>query len=227
MVGGGEAACTVRPAPECYDGGVPGPTRHNPANPARSGRKQRSRVVACAVGFPVQIIPRDSQTRCPHTFRLHPPIEDAPATVIVHRGLLRSIKEETAKKNSFDSDKGDTALAKILVVGSLNMDLVGIAPRIPVVGETIIGNTYFTEPGGKGANQAYAAALLGGEVAMLGRIGDDDFGQQMRTNLEHAGCDASGLGVRTRHKRRRSDICGRKRPELDHCGSRRQQYLHP
>jgi ribokinase len=75
------------------------------------------------------------------------------------------------------------------------MDLVGIAPRIPVVGETIIGNTYFTEPGGKGANQAYAAALLGGEVAMLGRIGDDDFGRQMRTNLERAGCDASGLGV--------------------------------
>jgi len=75
------------------------------------------------------------------------------------------------------------------------MDLVGIAPRIPVVGETIIGDTYFTEPGGKGANQAYAAALLGGEVAMFGRIGDDEFGQQMRKNLEHAGCDASGLGV--------------------------------
>jgi len=75
------------------------------------------------------------------------------------------------------------------------MDLVAIAPRIPVVGETIIGGTYFTEPGGKGANQAYAAALLGGQVAMLGRIGDDDFGQQMRKNLEHAGCDASALGV--------------------------------
>ena len=75
------------------------------------------------------------------------------------------------------------------------MDLVAIAPRIPVVGETIIGGTYFTEPGGKGANQAYAAALLGGRVSMIGRIGDDDFGKQMRSNLERAGCDASGLGV--------------------------------
>jgi ribokinase len=75
------------------------------------------------------------------------------------------------------------------------MDLVAISPRIPVVGETIIGTSYFTEPGGKGANQAYAAARLGGEVAMLGQIGDDEFGQEMRKNLEQAGCDASGLGV--------------------------------
>jgi ribokinase len=82
-----------------------------------------------------------------------------------------------------------------LVIGSLNMDLVAISPRIPVIGETIIGKSYFSEPGGKGANQAYAAALLGGDVAMLGRIGDDEFGQQMRLNLERAGCDASGLGV--------------------------------
>ena len=75
------------------------------------------------------------------------------------------------------------------------MDLVAVSPRIPVVGETIIGTSYFTEPGGKGANQAYAAAQLGGQVAMVGRIGDDEFGQQMRKNLERAGCDASGLGV--------------------------------
>ena len=57
---------------------------------------------------------------------------------------------------------------KIVVIGSLNMDLVGCAPRIPVVGETIVGHKYFSEPGGKGANQAYAAAKLGGRVAMLG-----------------------------------------------------------
>ena len=75
------------------------------------------------------------------------------------------------------------------------MDLVAISPRIPVVGETIIGTSYFTEPGGKGANQAYAAARLGGAVAMLGQIGDDEFGQEMRKNLEHAGCDAGGLGI--------------------------------
>jgi ribokinase len=73
------------------------------------------------------------------------------------------------------------------------MDLVATAPRIPVVGETIIGAKYFTEPGGKGANQAYAAALLGGSVAMLGRIGDDEFGREMRDNLAKVGCDVSGI----------------------------------
>ena len=82
---------------------------------------------------------------------------------------------------------------KIIVVGSLNMDLVACAARIPVVGETITGHTYFDEPGGKGANQAYAAARLGGKVAMLGRVGSDDFGRRMRDNLEAVGCDVSAL----------------------------------
>ncbi|MGH9344249.1 MAG: PfkB family carbohydrate kinase, partial [Terriglobia bacterium] len=82
---------------------------------------------------------------------------------------------------------------KILVIGSLNMDLVGCAPRIPVVGETVIGHTCFSEPGGKGANQAYAASRLGGDVAMIGRVGDDDFGRQMRRNLEKVGCDTARL----------------------------------
>lgn len=82
---------------------------------------------------------------------------------------------------------------KIVVVGSLNMDLVACAPRIPVVGETITGHTYFDEPGGKGANQAYAVGKLGGKVAMLGRVGSDDFGRRMRENLEQVGCDVSGI----------------------------------
>jgi len=82
---------------------------------------------------------------------------------------------------------------KIVVIGSLNMDLVACAPRIPVVGETIVGHKYFSEPGGKGANQAYAAAKLGGRVAMLGRVGSDEFGREMRQNLESVGCDVSGL----------------------------------
>jgi ribokinase len=84
-------------------------------------------------------------------------------------------------------------MPKIVVIGSLNMDVVAVAPRIPVPGETIIGDNYFTAPGGKGANQAYAAAKLGGNVAMLGRLGSDDFGRQMRQNLAGAGCDVSGL----------------------------------
>jgi ribokinase len=84
---------------------------------------------------------------------------------------------------------------KIVVVGSLNMDLVACAPRIPVVGETITGHTYFDEPGGKGANQAYAVGKLGGKIAMLGRVGSDDFGRRMRENLEQVGCDVSGIEV--------------------------------
>ena len=84
-------------------------------------------------------------------------------------------------------------VGKIVVIGSLNMDLVGCASRIPVVGETITGHTYLSEPGGKGANQAYAAAKLGGRVAILGRVGSDDFGRQMRSNLESDGCDVRAL----------------------------------
>jgi ribokinase len=73
------------------------------------------------------------------------------------------------------------------------MDLVACAARIPVVGETLTGHTYFDEPGGKGANQAYAVARLGGQVAMLGRVGSDDFGRRMRENLQQVGCDVSRL----------------------------------
>jgi ribokinase len=81
----------------------------------------------------------------------------------------------------------------VVVVGSLNMDLVGCASRLPVVGETITGHTFFDAPGGKGANQAYAAAKLGGRVSMVGRVGSDDFGRRMRANLEQVGCDVSGI----------------------------------
>lgn len=82
---------------------------------------------------------------------------------------------------------------KIVVVGSLNMDLVAFAPRIPVAGETLTGHTFLSLPGGKGANQAYAAARLGAKVEMLGRVGDDDLGRQLQKNLASAGCDVSGV----------------------------------
>ncbi len=85
--------------------------------------------------------------------------------------------------------------AKIIVVGSLNMDLVACAARIPVAGETISGHTFMSACGGKGANQAYAAANLGARVEMIGKVGDDDFGRQMRANLERVGCDTSGVGA--------------------------------
>jgi len=85
--------------------------------------------------------------------------------------------------------------SKILVVGSLNMDLVAFAPRIPVAGETLTGHTFLSVPGGKGANQAYAAARLGARVAILGRVGADDLGRQLRENLASSGCDVNGVLV--------------------------------
>jgi len=79
-------------------------------------------------------------------------------------------------------------MARIAVIGSLNMDLVVRAPRIPKPGETIIGTHDLQMiPGGKGANQAYCSAKLGAEVAMIGRVGDDIFGEQLVNNLNKAG----------------------------------------
>ena len=74
----------------------------------------------------------------------------------------------------------------IVVVGSINLDLVATAPRIPVAGETVAGLSFQTFPGGKGANQAVAAARLGGSVTMLGKLGTDIFGAQLRASLEES-----------------------------------------
>ena len=84
-------------------------------------------------------------------------------------------------------------MARIVVIGSLNMDIVAVASRLPLPGETLLGVQYLNEPGGKGANQAYAASKLGGKVAMLGRVGTDDHGKKMRANLEAVGCNTGGL----------------------------------
>ncbi|MCK4724657.1 MAG: ribokinase, partial [Anaerolineales bacterium] len=67
----------------------------------------------------------------------------------------------------------------IVVVGSLNMDLVVKTPRHPKVGETILGSEFRTYPGGKGANQAVAAAKLGCPVKMVGRVGNDPFANEL------------------------------------------------
>jgi ribokinase len=83
----------------------------------------------------------------------------------------------------------------ILVVGSLNADLVVRASRFPVPGETISGGDLLTLPGGKGANQAVAAAKLGGKVAMLGRVGNDQFGKMLIDNLLRFQVDASRVQV--------------------------------
>ncbi len=76
--------------------------------------------------------------------------------------------------------------ASIAVVGSINIDLVVKTAKIPKPGETVIGGDLNTVPGGKGANQAVAAARLGANVSMVGRVGDDVFASQLRQNLTAA-----------------------------------------
>jgi len=82
-------------------------------------------------------------------------------------------------------------MTRIVVVGSINMDLVTQAPRFVGAGETILGERFLTVPGGKGANQAVAAARLGAEVALVGATGDDVFGRQLRESLVAEGIDLS------------------------------------
>ena len=78
---------------------------------------------------------------------------------------------------------------RIVVVGSINMDLVTQAPRFPQPGETLLGDGFVTVPGGKGANQAVAAARLGAEVALVGALGRDAFGDQLHAGLLGEGVD--------------------------------------
>ena len=79
----------------------------------------------------------------------------------------------------------------IVVFGSINMDLVVRTPRLPAMGETIVGHEFTTVPGGKGANQAVAAAKLGATTHMVGRVGNDGFGQTLLKTLKDygVGCD--------------------------------------
>ncbi len=83
----------------------------------------------------------------------------------------------------------------VVVLGGINMDLVTLAARFPEAGETVVGRKFLTYPGGKGANQAMAAARMGARVAMVGRIGDDIFGPQAIRSLIGAGVDVSAVGV--------------------------------
>jgi len=86
-------------------------------------------------------------------------------------------------------------MTDIVVIGSLNMDLVVAVPRLPKIGETIRGSDLIRVPGGKGANQAAAAALLGSQVLMIGRVGQDEFGSSLVQKLSSYGIDTSGITV--------------------------------
>lgn len=76
---------------------------------------------------------------------------------------------------------------KILVIGSINRDLVVRGPKLPAPGETVLGGSFATHPGGKGANQAVAAARLGADVTFIGAVGQDDYGRQMLDVLAEEG----------------------------------------
>lgn len=84
-------------------------------------------------------------------------------------------------------------MEKILVVGSINMDLTIHTERIPERGETITGKQFRTSPGGKGSNQAVAAAKLGANVKFLGAVGDDLYGEDLCRNLKNNNVDFSGI----------------------------------
>ena len=83
----------------------------------------------------------------------------------------------------------------IVVLGGINMDLVATSARMPELGETVFGRSFHTAPGGKGANQAVAAARLRAEVRMVGRVGDDQFGHTLLEGMRSEGIDVSGVAL--------------------------------
>lgn len=82
---------------------------------------------------------------------------------------------------------------RIVVVGSINMDLTTSVARFPAPGETLLGTAFATAAGGKGSNQAIAASKAGGDVSFIGAVGDDGFGTQLRETLQDAGVDTALL----------------------------------
>ncbi|MCL7423778.1 ribokinase [Streptomyces sp. YS415] len=84
-------------------------------------------------------------------------------------------------------------MSHIVVLGSTNMDLVTFVEKAPQRGETVTGREFRTIPGGKGANQAVAAARAGATVSMIGAVGNDAFGTRLRSTLEQAGVDTGRL----------------------------------
>lgn len=88
-----------------------------------------------------------------------------------------------------------TASVSLTVLGAINMDLTAHVRRAPVRGETVADGVLVRQPGGKGANQAAAAARLGATVRLLGAVGDDGDGRSMTASLSEAGIDVSGIQI--------------------------------
>lgn len=93
------------------------------------------------------------------------------------------------------SDNRPVTSGRVLVVGSVNVDLVVAASRLPGPGQTVTGGDLARYQGGKGGNQATAAARLGARVAVVGAVGDDEMGRQARSALASEGIDVTGLAV--------------------------------
>src|SRR3954470_8942165 len=86
-------------------------------------------------------------------------------------------------------------MSTITVLGSISMDLMMRTPRFPAPGETILGHSWFTVPGGKGLNQAVASARMGGITRMIGRVGDDAFGERLLHALHSEGVNTEHVPV--------------------------------
>jgi ribokinase len=98
--------------------------------------------------------------------------------------------------NYMCADGGSVMSARVCVVGSANMDLVMRTSALPQPGQTVLGESFAAFPGGKGANQAIAAARTGVNVSFVGCVGDDAFAQTLRTCIEREGIDTSNLHTR-------------------------------
>jgi ribokinase len=96
---------------------------------------------------------------------------------------------------SASETESESTPAQVVVVGSLHLDIVVRAPERPRKGETLPGESWNYKPGGKGRNQAVAAAQFGTRVSMIGKVGNDDFGRRLLENLNSAGVDTQHVSV--------------------------------
>ena len=117
-------------------------------------------------------------------------------------------------------------MSRVVVCGSLNMDVIVESARRPHAGETLLGAKVSFLPGGKGLNQAVAAARLGASTAMLGAIGHDAFGNTLRGFLADNDVDSSGVRALRSPRDRPCPDPGRRGRQRDHRGIRRQPALH-
>jgi ribokinase len=125
----------------------------------------------------------------------------APFSEVGHLGRTNGFSQNRCvikkSRKSFFSYTGfrKSDMMSIVVFGSINMDLVARTPRLPNPGETLTGHSFQTFPGGKGANQAVACARLGVNTRMVGRVGGDLFGGQLKDQLTTAGVDHENVAI--------------------------------